>query len=281
MDGGVFSTTAIGWFLVAAGPLVAVTAFLYVRSRRNSKLAAGAAAVVALLWFVLTADWLPPAWSEFWRFHSISAGFITSVLGVVAGWFFIDDRLAMRRLATLYEAWRQWIDSQIAFIEAWGDQPPPKTMHIMGQRTMVTNVMNMLMVQQQWTASMFMLTALRTDDEDHQLMLAVELLRQKGSAALQRFGTLRTILDHSPEEYLPDDLIDDIWGPPLYHQQQLLESLKSVRQMVKSGQWDAMARSGEGPTHAPYDSPDLVMKRVRGWRPDMDGDARTSGETHG
>lgn len=254
----------VGWALVLLGPVLAVLAFFAVRSRRGKKLGVGAAACVGLLWFVATADWLPPGWAAFWSSHSISAGFVTSLLGVAAGWTFLDERVAMRRRTALHVTWRRWLESQSEFLTAIILDPPKLADSVVAQRARASDLRSRLLVQQQWTATMFTIAALRTDDGGIELLPALGKLRDVGADAIREFARLEAVLESVNGEHLTLEAIDALWKRPLFQVQRLVDNLGKIRTSLRDSHWAAQAGTGQAPTH-PISDLDSMPVRVTSW----------------
>jgi hypothetical protein len=227
-------------------------------------LGAGAAAGVGLLWFIATADWLPPGWTEFWKTHSISAGFVTTILGAVAGWIFLDERLAMRRLAAVHATWSQWLDGQSGFLTAITEDPPSPDEAVTAQRARAADLHARLLVQQQWLATMFTVAALRTDDGGTELIPVLGKLRDIGTDAIRDISRLQTLLDSLAFDYIPAESIDALWGAPLSQLGRLAEKLQDLRVPLRAGHWEARAKAGFAPTH-PVSDVDSLPVRVTSW----------------
>ncbi len=107
----IFDPASLG--LIALGIILSFGTYRVALWRSSdAKLAAGFAGLAALVWFTLITDWLPPAWKTFWAGHSITAGGITGVLGIVVAWAFVDVRKEKNRTNALYNNWSDWLRGQ-------------------------------------------------------------------------------------------------------------------------------------------------------------------------
>lgn len=243
-------SSAVGWLVLVAGPLLALATFLIARGRRSTKWAWGAAAVVGLLWFVITAEWLPPAWETYWEAHSLAAGVITSLLIIAAGWVFVTDHLAKERHAALLATWRHWIETQCVFAEAMVEQGRPSpTDSVLAQRIMAADISARLQVQQQWIAALFITTSLRDDAQGSELITGLGSLRDAGTFATRAFAQLELLLSCVSEDHLSAGSIKELWGKPMGALSALLASLEALGGSVGAAQWKTSERAGHGPTH--------------------------------
>lgn len=250
MSDSLVQSSAIGWLVLLAGPLLALATFLIARGRRSTKWAWGAAAAVGLLWFVVTAEWLPPAWETYWEAHSLAAGLITSLLIIAAGWLFVTDHLAKERHAALLATWRHWIETQCVFAEAMVEQGRPSPSDsVLAQRVMAADIRARLQVQQQWIAALFITTSLRDDEEGSELITGLGSLRDAGTFATRTFAQLELLLSCVSEDHLSAESIKELWGKPMGALSALLASLEALRGPVGAAQWKASERAGHEPTH--------------------------------
>lgn len=256
----------IGWLVVALGPVLAIAAFLMARRRRTDRWAIGAAAAVGLIWFVLTAEWLPPAWKSFWASHSISAGLITSLLIVVAGWLFVSEELAHKRYAALLTTWRQWVQYQCDFVEEMIEQERPRPdVPLLYQRMMAADMSARLLIQQQWVAALFVITSIRSDDESEDFIVMLGKLRDAGTFATRSFAQLEATLNWMQGDHLDEESIKAIWDKPLGSLVSLLSSLQALRTALGEAQWRAYERAGKEPTHPFVDNVKEMPRESRPW----------------
>jgi hypothetical protein len=252
-----------------AGPILALGTYLIVaRQQRNTRSGLGAAALVGLIWFVVTAEWQPPAWSDFWNSHSLAASVITSVLAVGAGWFFLRQREASRRLAALLSTWRQWVEYQRRFVAEMIEQRASAHDSVLAQQVMTADISSRLVIQQQWIAALFVITAMRSEELGTDLMVSLGELRDKGAHATREFAQLEALLDSVDAEYLPTEAVGALWNPARGSLAGLLSSLDALKSRLGEAHWEAQAKSGEPPTHPLIDDVDeLKVRSVKTWSP--------------
>lgn len=259
-------SVAVGWVLVIAGPVLALIAFLVARSLASTRSGLGAAALVGLVWFVLTAEWLPPAWTDFWDSHTILAGTVASVLLVVAGWFFARERLAKERLAALLMTWREWVDYQCGFISELLEEPVSDQVSVTEQRVMAASISSRLVVQQQWIAALFVISTVRSDERNAVLIARLGKVRDAGTFALREFAQLEALLASVDAEYVDSGAIQAVWKRPFGALRRLRDCLESMRSPLGMAHWEAQADSGQELTHPlVVDVNDLRMARARAW----------------
>lgn len=239
-----------GWVLVAFGPILTAGVYGFVVRRNHSgssRIALGAAALVGLLWFLSTADWLSPPWKAFWDDHGITAGVISSALAVAAGWTFVDVRQQHRRTASLYANWGNWLRGQAAsvaelikLIEAGpdGESAAGHCAHAAGARAT-------LMVQQQWAASTYTVLLLRaTTEEERGLMNGLTAIRRHGSFALRELAMLETLLMNLGMAPLSREESRDLWEKSLVALMNLRNDLVTHEQFVKMSRFAADQSAG-------------------------------------
>ncbi len=265
MSNSVADSAVLGWLVIVAGPLLALIAFFVARARRNSRWGFGAAAIVGLVWFVVTAESQPAGWTAYWNSHSISAGLIASVLAIVAGWFFISEKLANQHLVALMSTWREWVEYQCGFVTAMMEQPASVTDSVIAQRVMVADISSRLMIQQQWIAALFVITALRSDERGPEFITILGKLRDEATFATRKFAQLGVWLDVCETGYLDEESLNAIWGPALGSLASLHSRLIAMRRSLGEAHWKAQTDSGKSPTH-PFVA-DINEMEVKGSRP--------------
>jgi hypothetical protein len=267
MDQGTFAeTTAWAWIVLLAGPVIGLIVFAIARRRRNNKWAWGASAIVLLIWFVVTAEWLPPPWREFWSTHSIAAGLVASLLAVVAGWFFISDEIANRRTAALFTTWREWTTYQCRFVEdiLKIDRPTPDVA-VLAQQVMAAGVSARLLIQQQWIAALFVISAVRSDEHGAELITRLAEIRDEGTFATRMFAQAESFLDSVDDEHLEPEAIKAIWDPALGSLRQLLKTLKALNASLSEAQWSAQEMTSEKPTHIAVPDINDLPRQSKPW----------------
>lgn len=261
------ASTVAGIALLVIGPMLALAVFAIAQRLRTTKWAWGAAAVVTLIWFVGTAEWLPPAWKEYWGSHGISAGVITSALAIFAGWLFVSEELENRRLVALMKAWRQWVESQCTAVRQFLDDPPAPQHTVLTQKVKCAQVSEELRLQQHWVGTFFTVASLRSDNRGAELVERLAGVRDAGIHASSRLVTTRAWLDIVQAEFLDQEQNDAVWQETIAAIAQLSVALQRLREIVGQAQWDAHYRAGEAPTHPLVtDAADLAA-RVKPWTP--------------
>jgi hypothetical protein len=241
----------IGWTIVALGPVLALLAYSVVRRQSRSgepKLAQGAAAMAGLLWFLVTAEWLPPAWKSFWSDHSISAGVVSSALALAAGWIFIDVRQQHLRSASLYANWGNWLRGQeralakaIRLVEA-----DPGGMPAIAHLSVAAGIRAELMVQQQWAASTHTVFLVRpTSKEDQGLLNGLTLIRRHGGAAIRELTKLEVFLAQLGAATLPIEESTPLWKPSQDALENLRAGVEAHESFVNHSRFAAAHASGQ------------------------------------
>lgn len=222
----------LGWPLLISGVLAASAGFGVARRRRHEvKVSIGVAAVIAVIWFIAVADWLPPSWKAFWTDHSLTASSVVSGLGVFAAWIFVSERARKRRTAALYVNLRNWLSGESRLIAEWltlVDQGP-EGWPILRQRDIVADVGAGIAVQQQWVSSSFTVLLTRdASDEEDRLMRYFAVLRKHGAAASRNLARLQVYLSQWPSGSIPgDEIARGMW-------QAVSADLMNVQQDVRS-----------------------------------------------
>lgn len=257
-----------GWALVTAGPFLALGAYwlLAVHHRRTTRIGIAGAAFVGLVWFVGTADWLPPAWAKFWRAHSISASVTTTVLVVAAGWLFVDERRIHRRLTALLRAEQDWVRHQIAWTQRMLEVQPPARVPVRGHAAMAADLATQLMLQQQWIASMFTVSALRSEDHNADFMVNLSELSHMGAAAAGKVAQLRGLLASlDPDSLLDEEVLHALWDDSLAALQACQGALERWAGPLMQAHWEAQAKTGLHPTHPIADAAAMTVKSAKSW----------------
>lgn len=228
----------MAWSLVAVGPLVAAVAYLLLRGLghgADQKVPAGIAAAVALLWFVGTADFLPPVWKSFWTSHSITASVISSALLVGVGWISIDIGHERRRTSALYANWANWLSGQDRVVgEAirtirgrCGPQLAP------AHTSIAAGVRAGLAHEQVWAAGAHTVFLLRPlNHAEQSLADALIVMRRHAGAAITQLAALEALLSQFGQDEIPESVASAQWAPILVELENLLTDIENQRRLV-------------------------------------------------
>lgn len=230
--------TLMAWAVVVLGPLVALAAYALLRIVRHTtdrKVPAGIAATVVLLWFVGTADFLPPAWKSFWNTHSITAGVISSALLVGVGWLGIDIRHEHRRTSALYANWSNWLSGQERVVgEAIRTIRGRRASELApAHASIAAGVRAGLAHEQVWAASAYTVFLLRPLNlAEQRLADALIVMRKHAGAAVTQLAAFEALLSQFGQHEVPESAASSQWEPILVHLENLLADIESQRRLV-------------------------------------------------
>jgi hypothetical protein len=238
-----------GWALVVLGAVLVLAAYIAaLRRSKDLKVAVGAAAFLALAWFVAVADWLPPSWKSFWSDHSLTASVVSSALAVLAAWMFADVRQQRRRTASMYSNWRNWLGGQVLLVEDWittverdlAGRPAIE------QRGLAASARAGLMVQQQWAASTFSVFLTReATDEERGMRNGLTAIRRHGAAAIRELASLEVRFSGPVDAQLWDERYRlRLWEPALVELENLKVDFTKHRDFVGESAFEIASASG-------------------------------------
>lgn len=238
----IFDPTSVG--LICLGVIVSIGTYRVALWRSaDNKLAAGFGGLAALVWFMLITDWLPPAWKTFWAGHSITAGGITGVLGIVVAWAFVDVRKERNRTNALYGNWSDWLRGQTRSVsELVRDiEDVPDGTSAFGQLLLAASTRAALMVQQQWVASAYTVFVQRDTEHENGLMNGLSDIRKHGALAIQQLTTLEMTLQRLGDAPLPREDSEALWNQCRIALMNLRDGLGSHESFVTASRIGVMA----------------------------------------
>jgi hypothetical protein len=238
----IFDPTSLG--LIALGVILSIGTYRVALWRSaDNKLAAGFGGLAALVWFMLITDWLPPAWKTFWAGHSITAGGITGVLGIVVAWAFVDVRRERHRTNALYGNWSNWLQGQTRSVAELVDaiERLPDGTSAFDHLLRAATTRSALMVQQQWVASAYTVFVQRDTEHENGLMNGLSDIRKHGGLAIQQLTALELTFQRLGDAPVPREVSEAMWDQGLVALINLRDGLGRHEDFVTISRFEVMA----------------------------------------